>query len=314
MRQWAPHFRAPTAFIHHLEHSRRSRRDSTLTRGGRAFGADADRGGLLRDAGAHPQDHPARGRQRDRALRRGGAGGRREVDRVRHHHCRDAADRRRLPAGAAGADPAQVPDPGDGLPDRVPGDSDHLHGQHRLHELLDGPPLLEGGGDLVDPEADACRAAERQDVPDDARGEGRRPRADPPRRGHRQVVRRHEEGARAARRPRRSPRRPASSPASRATRSSRARSCSRSTRSWPPLRSPPAAPRRSGPRGCRMRSSWLPRFATTRPATTSSASRTGRSSPTTRTARSCRPTARSSSRAGRPTSAPRTSARSSTTR
>ena len=66
----------------------------------------------------------------------------------------------RSTSGRGRRDPAQVPDPRHGLPDRVPGRPDHLQRQRRLHELLDGTHPLEERGDRRD-QAQLARAAGR---------------------------------------------------------------------------------------------------------------------------------------------------------
>ncbi len=162
-------------------------------------GSRAARRGPLGHAGAHHQDRPAGGRQRGRHLRRLGARRRREVDRLRRHAGRDGADRPRLPVAPPEPGPAQVPDPGDGLPDRVPDRPDRLHGQRRLHELLDGALDFEVRGDHVDPEDDAAATGGREDLRDDPGPPGRRHRDGAARRGRRPVVRRQRRRARAAR-------------------------------------------------------------------------------------------------------------------
>ena len=139
-------------------------------------------------------DERDRGLGRDHPRRRGAlAGGRR----ARADHDRA---RRRLRLAAAVVAAAEVPDPRDAADAGVPGDPDPLHGQRRVHELLDRPHPRERGGDRGDPAQLARAARERQVVPDGA-GAGRRrqPRPAAGRRGDRRGVRGHARGAHAGR-------------------------------------------------------------------------------------------------------------------
>ncbi len=164
----------------------------------RLVGPIAARRRAVGHAGARHQDRLARGRQRGRRLRRDVAGVEQPLARVRLRAAHDGADRRRLPVADPGARPAQVPAARDGLPDRLPDHPDHLQRRHRVHQLLDGSPLLQGRGDHGDQDADPRAAGERQDLHDGARRAGRAARADPQGRRDRPVLRRLEGRAEAA--------------------------------------------------------------------------------------------------------------------
>ncbi len=165
------------------------------------------RRGLLGTDRPRAQDRPPRRAQRGRHLGGRHPRGRGEVDRRRGPRRDDALHRLGVHVEALAR--AQVPHPRNASAARVPGSSDPLHGQRRVHELLDGSHPLEVRGDRRDQGQHARAAGERQDVPHDARARRRRePRAAARRRGDRPDVRRHEGGADADPEERRAGRRP----------------------------------------------------------------------------------------------------------
>ena len=105
----------------------------------------------------------------------------------------DASDRPGVPRAAPQDAAVEVPDPGHGLPDRVPDHPDPLHDQRRLLELLDRPHPHAGPGDRRDQDQLARTAGERPPVrPRACARLVREPRADHARRDGRQGVRRHD--------------------------------------------------------------------------------------------------------------------------
>ena len=83
-------------------------------------------------------------------------------------------DRRGLPL-AEPAPTAEVPDPGNGLPDRLPDRPDRLHDRRRVHELLDRPHPHRSARRSTGSSATRSAARQRQVVRDGARARrGRR--------------------------------------------------------------------------------------------------------------------------------------------